>query len=173
MKRDLWIQAGHAALRIAAPFCLTVLLMALLYLPTPRFVLTMGAPAIALCYVYHHAVHQPGLMPYSLAFLAGLLADLWAGGPIGGNALLCFAVAALVVPQERFFRSHTFPTIWAIFILLCLGWLVAQWIFLSLYYWRPLPLGALVLQAILAIALYPPLSRLYAYFGRWITGERP
>ncbi|GAB4145821.1 MAG: hypothetical protein Tsb0016_15950 [Sphingomonadales bacterium] len=171
MKRDLWLQAGQTGWRVLAPFLLAVTVMAMAYLPSPEFILAMCGPAVALAYVYHQGVHQPALLPYPLAFLAGLLADFWAGGPVGANALLCFLLAALVVPQERFFRSVTFPTIWAIFALLCLGWLVAQWLYLSLYYWRPLAPWALIGQAVLAFLLFAPLSRLFAVFNAWVAGE--
>lgn len=165
----VWLRQLDAQLRSILP--LATALMALLFdvlpLPVPGF---EGASSFSiLCVVYFWSLYRPELFTPGAAFLTGLIYDALSGLPLGLSSLSLLLVRHFMVSQQRFFLTRPFPVIWACFILLAPPVVLLRWLIACLWWGHLFPLGPLVFELVVTLALYPPISWLLG----WVHNRVP
>lgn len=112
-------------------------------------------PPLAFISLFYWSAHRPDLFPPSVAFFVGLLNDIVSGGILGLSALL-FTLANRFIWQHRgLFAGHSFFLLWAGFSLSTGIFFVVQWSLLSLFNFQIQPFFPALVQAVLAIILFP------------------
>jgi rod shape-determining protein MreD len=147
-----------------APLVLCLALLFLTILPYQVPFLHMVTPSFALIGVYFFTVKQPELMPMGAAFLLGIIPDLWSGGPPGIQALMLILTRIFLIDQRRFIVGRSILVAWLAFGLVALLWGFFSWILASLYLGHALNLVPVIVQVLITIAIYPPMS---SFFG-WL-----
>jgi rod shape-determining protein MreD len=145
---DLW-------LRIAVPTATALLMTLLSVCAWPLPYLGPVMPPLAFIALYYWATHRPDLFPPSIAFILGLLNDIINGLPMGISAFLFTLAHQIIWRQRRFFSGHSFIMLWSGFALAALTLMVAQWALMALVCWQITPLLPILVQAALAIILFP------------------
>jgi len=141
--------------------CLVLLLLlaaAPLGLPQQAILL----PALALNGVFFWSLFRPASMTPPMVFGIGLLLDLLAYLPLGLGVLTLLGVHGLTIHFRRFLTRHGFMLVWTTFLLMATGASALTWLLSSVLALRWLPAAPVVLQAMLAVALYPVLATLFA-----------
>jgi len=153
-------------LRSMIPGLLLLLCVFVAALPTglPQF--ADVTPFLSLMAVYYWGIYRPDLLPAVVVFMGGLVQDVVTGGPIGLMALVLILVHAVGVSQRRFFLGKSFPVEWWGFGLVTLGAGVVAWIVASLYFVALLDPKSIAVQALLTIAVYPLVTRLFTQASR-------
>jgi rod shape-determining protein MreD len=150
----LWQRLDHGA-RLFLPLAVTraFVLFGVIAWPLPYY--GQVAPPLALIAVYYWAIHRPDLFRPGMAFLVGLLNDVLHSYPLGLSALIFVGTHHLVYSQRRFFAGHSFFMMWWGFALTILIVMLAEWALLCLIRWQMLPFMPAILQAVLAIVIFP------------------
>ena len=111
-RERLHFVTGHW--RYAVPAIASVIAIGLMAVPI--FTPAPSVPHLALLVVYVWAAFQPTMMPPWLAFMLGLLADLWLALPLGTNATLLPLLALIAGFVERRFGHRPFLFDWLLVI---------------------------------------------------------
>ncbi len=111
----------HHWARSLIPVTLSLLLVLVAILPLPVPYYSVVAPALPLMAVYYWSVYRPDLMPHVAVFIIGLLVDIFAGTPIGVNALVLLLVQVVVAAQRRLLVGKSFWMLWLGFLLVAPG----------------------------------------------------
>lgn len=152
--------------RNLAPGAMTVALLLASATPAPLPGFAPTAPALALPAVFYWTIHRPDLLrPWAL-FVIGLLQDLLAGGPLGVSSLILAATHWILLNQRRLFLAGTFIFMWFGFALTVFCALGAQWLIYVVANAAVLPIQAPVFQALLTLALFPPLAWMFTLVHR-------
>jgi rod shape-determining protein MreD len=101
-----------------------------------------------------------------MAFAIGLLNDTVNFLPLGLTALLFTGAHQLVLSQRRFFAGHSFFMMWLGFILTAVTVMFGEWTLLCLMRWQWVPFVPVLMQFILAIALFPLPCQLFIRIQR-------
>jgi rod shape-determining protein MreD len=125
-------------------------------------------PPLALMAVFHWGIYRPDLLPGPLAFVLGLLQDVLSGGPLGMWAAVFLLVLVVTASQRRFFLGKMFVVEWLGFALVTPVVFIALWVIGSIYIGAIVDPGALLVQALLAVAFYPGLSWLMSTVRRMV-----
>jgi rod shape-determining protein MreD len=125
-------------------------------------------PPLALMAVFHWGIFRPDLLPGPLAFVLGLLQDILSGGPLGMWAIVFLLVLVVTASQRRFFLGKMFVVEWLGFALVVPVVYLSIWIIGSIYIGAIVDPGALFVQGLLAVALYPALSWLMSIVRRMV-----
>jgi len=154
MLTTVWQRLDQGA-RLALPFVTALIftLISAITLPLPWF--GEVAPPLALIAVYYWAIHRPDLFWPSMAFGIGFLNDVVHFLPLGLSALIFVAAHHLVLTQRRFFVGHAFFMLWWGFALTMLIVMLATWGLQSAIRWQLVPFLPVVVQALLAIIIFP------------------
>ncbi|MBL8702332.1 MAG: rod shape-determining protein MreD [Alphaproteobacteria bacterium] len=162
------LQRLDTKLRHAVPGLLTLAFVILSVAPlrVPDYALI--APGLVLIALFYWTVHRPDLLHPWHACVLGLFDDILSGTPIGINGLVLTLVHWAVTSQHTFFRGKSFAVIWLAFALLAPA-AIALIALLSFVAARAMidPVVLLV-QALLTIALYPPLAWLLGRAQRFL-----
>ncbi|MFZ5610373.1 MAG: rod shape-determining protein MreD [Pseudomonadota bacterium] len=163
-----FIQSGTMALgwRLWLPALITLLLMAVLHVPTPDQALTRIGPAVPLMFTYYWVIQRPRAAPLLLVFFIALLGDLWCEGVVGITVLLALFLRLTLAPHQEAFRVAPFVLRWLAFAVILVLLFMAKWMLLSLLEWHWIAARDLLFQAVVTIALYPLFNRLYALIDR-------
>lgn len=157
MTLTFWQRVDKAG-RNLAPFAVTVMLVLLGLVPLPIPDYQPVAPLLAAAAVFYWTIHRPDLMRPGPAFAIGLLQDLLTGGPLGVNALLLVLLHAAVLNQRRVLLASTFSLMWFGFVLVMMGVACIQWLAFSALNATLLPFGPALFEALLTVALFPPVA---------------
>ena len=157
------------AARASFPVSFTMLLMLLAAVPFGFAGQAALIPAVATISVYFWTLFRPASMPPVVVFPIGLLLDLLGYLPIGVGVICLLAVHGFSLRWQRFLARQSFALTWIAFsgfaaFSAALGWGLA-----SLLGLRLLPAGSALLQAAVAIALYPALAVLFIRAHRSIA----
>lgn len=147
-----------------APLVLCLALLFLTILPYQVPFLHMVTPSFALIGVFFWTVRQPELMPVAAAFIMGIIPDLWSGGPPGVQALMLILTRIFLIGQRRFIFGRSILVVWLAFGLVALLWGFLSWILASLYLGHALSLVPVIVQVLITIAIYPPMSSFFGWF---------
>jgi rod shape-determining protein MreD len=123
-------------------------------------------PFLSLMAVYYWSIYRPELMPAIVVFAAGLVQDVVTGSPIGLMALVLILVHGVGVSQRWFFLGKSFSVEWWGFGLVTLAAAMVAWILASLYFVMLLDPKSIAVQALLTVAVYPLVTRLFTRASR-------
>lgn len=163
-RERLHFVTGHW--RYAVPAVASVIAIGLMAVPV--FTPTPSIPHLALLVVYIWAAFQPTMMPPWLAFLLGLLADLWLALPLGINATLLPLLALVASFVERRFGHRPFIVDWLLVVPVVLLYqlLAAQLVGFAR---GPVPWLPLLVQVATTVLAYPIVALACARVQqRWI-----
>lgn len=161
--RAPFLQRVDTWLKQALPGLLTLLLVLLSVAPLRLPDYAAVTPGLVLISVFYWTVHRPDLFRPLHACILGLLDDVLSGSALGVNAMVLVVVQWSVVAQHRFFVGKGFALVWSVFGVVA-PLAIALTAMLSLLAARVAPDPAIVLvQALLTIALYPPVA--------WLLGR--
>jgi len=164
-KAPFSVRLGRA-LRSTIPGLLLLLCIFVAALPTgvPQF--ADVTPFLSLMAVYYWSIYRPDLMPIYVVFAAGLVQDVVSGTPIGLMALVLVLVHGVGVSQRRVFLGKSFPVEWWGFGLVTLGAGIVAWVLASVYFAFLIDPKSVAVQALLTIAVYPLVTRLFLRAAR-------
>ncbi len=145
----------HHWARSLIPVTLSLLLVLVAILPLPVPYYSVVAPALPLMAVYYWSVYRPDLMPHVAVFIIGLLVDIFAGTPIGVNALVLLLVQVVVAAQRRFLVGKSFWMLWLGFLLVAPGALALTWLLISALAWTLVAPVAILFQLLVTMGVFP------------------
>lgn len=144
-----------ALARALLPAATTALLLVLAPVP---FALPGLVAAVALPPVYFWSVFRPSAMSPPAAFGLGLLLDLLTLGPFGAGALTLLLTHGLAVRWRGFLARQSFLVVWLVFCGFAAALAGLGWVLQALLAWQVPPLVPGMVQAGLAIGLYPAIA---------------
>lgn len=161
MKGGLLQQVDHLV-RQLLPTSLVLLLALLQAVPwrIPQF--ANVAPMLPMIGVYYWSLYRPDLMVASVAFGTGIVNDIVIGGPIGLSSLVFLTIQGMTASQRRFFHGKSFLVVWAGFALLAAGGVLIQLVCSAVIFNRTPLAGALLVEYMMTICLYPLPSWLFS-----------
>jgi rod shape-determining protein MreD len=153
--------------RLAVPAI--AVLMSLYVMAAPIWMPALVMPQLALLAVLTWAIRRPDLMRVGVAFLLGLVQDLWFAGPVGVEACLFALLTILLAGQQLVFITRPFNFEWAAVSLLILVhqlvvWLMGRWLWPG-----TIDLVPLLLQGAVTIAIYPAIVWIHARLQRKVV----
>lgn len=148
-------QRLEQTMRQILPFVITVLLALLAAVPWPLPQLNAVTPPLALISVYYWSIHRPDLFGGISAFLIGLMVDALTGMPFGVHAFCFVGIHALCQRQRHLFVNHSFFILWFGFVIAIAAVALVQWLMVSVLGGQLLPIGAVLVQSLLAVLLFP------------------
>ncbi|MDE3114693.1 MAG: hypothetical protein KGL26_03745 [Pseudomonadota bacterium] len=154
----------------ATPFFCGVVAVALVNVPVSLLGGQVPSALLALMPVYFWCLVRPDLMPPAIAFLIGVLQDLFSGGPPGVWAV-SFVTAYALVDRER----DSFAGLSGVGAILgfAAAMLVAAgtaYVIVAIYYAGLPPVGPLVVQISLSVLVYVPAAFVLGWLHRHFVG---
>lgn len=141
--------------KAAAPTLLGIFGVIILALPIRFFDGAVPTPIIPLVIVFFWSIYGPNYLPALSVFLIGLLQDLLTGGPLGLWAGVYLVAQFVVMSQRSYFMGREQKVVWLGFALVAVGASVILWLVMSLMSGVLLPAGALLLQMLATVMIYP------------------
>ena len=136
---DNWLETLHFGLQKSMPFFVTFVLVA----------------------------RQGRIGSYLLAFLVGLVMDVYSSSPMGINIFALLLFTLLIRHLRRYLLSISFQSNWLLFAFLGLIFMLLKWSLLMLYYGRFLSLSEALLSFLATVMFYP----LIVYVNVWIQNK--
>lgn len=155
--------------RQAFPTGCTVLLMLLVQARLGFAGQAALLPAVTLICVFVWSLFRPVAMPPPVVFVIGLLLDLWGYLPLGVGPLTLLAVHGLVLRWRRMLTPRGFLSVWLAFAAFSVGTAGLSWLLTAALSFQLLPLGPVLFEALLAVALYPALAVLFIRAHRTVA----
>ena len=122
-------------------------------------------PMFALISIYYWNTVYVGALPFTFLFLLGLLEDTLTGLPLGVSSFVNLVFALMLMRERKNFGKTMFGTMWLGFVSLCLFAVVLQWVIMSIYLGKFLPVAGHLLQWVATCLAYPlvhlALTRIY------------
>ncbi len=119
-------------IRIMLAYVLIMVLFTLNIVALPHPFSEFAQIPLFLISVYYWAIYRPTLLPGFVVFVAGLLLDIFGGGPLGVNALIFSFVYWIVTDQRGFLVGQSFMMIWFGFGLLNAAVILLKWFIFGL-----------------------------------------
>jgi rod shape-determining protein MreD len=157
------------AARHGFPAGCTALLMLLAEVPFGIAEQAAMLSAITLACIYFWSLYRPDAMPPPVVFLIGILFDLLGYLPLGVGPLTLLAVHGLVVRWRHRLALQGFVAGWLVFALFACGASALCWMLAVALSFQLLPLAPALLEALLAVALYPALTVLFLRAHRTVA----
>lgn len=126
-------------------------------------------PSFLLMSLFHWTLYRPEHFSYLAAFAIGLLFDLLTTAPgatIGVTPLVLLVARCAVLSSRRSFVGRSFPFVWFGFALLAAAVALASWAMTSVLALSFLDPRRFAFQAVLTVALFPPIDWLFARLQR-------
>jgi rod shape-determining protein MreD len=155
--------------RHAFPVSCTLILMLLTETPLGIVDQPELLPAVTLACVYFWSLFRPAAMPPPVVFLIGVVLDLLGYLPLGVGALTLLAVHGFAVRWRLLLTRQSFLAVWLMFGGFAAGAAALTWVLTAVLYFRLLPLGPALFQAVLTTALYPALAVLFVRAHRSVA----
>jgi len=163
---DLAWQKLEQFLRHAAPSLATFLLVFLSVTPLPIPSYGAVAPALPMIAIYYWATHRPDLLPFTVVFVAGLLLDILAGGPLGLHSFVFLICHFLVVTQRRLLVGQPFLFLWCGFVVVQLLATFLEWMAFGIYANDIQSIGPVLISGMITMALFPMIAWLLLQMQR-------
>lgn len=163
---DLAWQKLEQFLRHAAPSLATFLLVFLSVTPLPIPSYGAVAPALPMIAIYYWATHRPDLLPFTVVFVAGLLLDILAGGPLGLHSFVFLICHFLVVTQRRLLVGQPFLFLWCGFVVVQLLATFLEWMAFGIYANDIQSIGPALISGMITMALFPMIAWLLLQMQR-------
>jgi rod shape-determining protein MreD len=165
--------AGNLPARVLAsltPALLAAAAVVLVNLPVSFTGGLMPAPVLTLVPIYFWALARPDLMPPYAVLLLGLAEDLMSGGPPGIWATGFLVAYALAESQREMFAGLEGPGAVLGFAAAMFTAAGTAYLLVSLVYWRPAPLAAMLLESAVTVLFYPFIAALLGGVHRKFVG---
>ena len=130
------------------------------------------APDVVLAAVFFWAIFGPQFLPAWAVFALGLTQDFATGAPIGFWALVYLLAYGLSLSQRVFFFGRTVRGVWLGFVIVALITALITWIAASTYFARWLPIGPILMQAAVSIAVFPIVAKAFFFVRGFLTTAR-
>lgn len=174
IEQDLTFRNAENAGRLMVPHLLLLALLLLNVVALPLLPTGAVKPQFVLMAVYYWAIYRPTLLPPSFCFMIGLLMDVLSGMPPGINALVLVMTQWLVRDQRRFMMGQPYSTIWAVFGLVSVLAICAQWGMYGLVHMHWSPLLPVLSGALISLFLFPFITLLLVAAHRMLpVASRP
>lgn len=154
------------------PLVLTLVAILLAMAPLNLFQGYAPAPDIVLAAVFFWAIFGPQFLPAWAVFVLGLTQDFATGAPIGFWALIYLLAYGFSLSQRVFFFGRTVRGVWLGFVVVAFVTAFATWIAGSTYFMRWLPLGPILLQAVVSVAVFPLVAKAFFFVRGFLTTAR-
>jgi rod shape-determining protein MreD len=161
--RQLWYSVPLIITALALVLALAPLDLSRGYLP---------APDIVLASVFFWAIFGPAFLPAWAVFALGIAQDLATGAPIGFWALIYLLAYGFSLSQRVFFFGRTLPGAWIGFAMVALLTAVVTWFAGSTYFMRWLQPEPIFLQALVSIAVFPLVAKVFFFVRGYLTTAR-
>ena len=147
------------------PAVLTAAMVVLAAIPLRIPGMPQLMPVFALINIYYWDTFVPGMLPYLFLFALGLLEDTLTGLPLGLSSFLNIVFALLLLRERKNVGKAVFGAVWLGFVSLSFIVFGLEWLIMSIYTARLLPVTAHLLQWLATCFAYPPvhllLTRVY------------
>lgn len=101
-------------------------LLAQIFELLPNHVLSGVMPFLGAGVVFYWSLFRPTYMPFWLAFLLGLISDVFFSPLLGLHALIYMLIRQVGVAQRRYLSMRNFTTLWMTFSLMMIGVFIIQ-----------------------------------------------
>jgi rod shape-determining protein MreD len=145
------------------PFLVSFALVVLTAVPTRLPGFAQIAPSWPMMGIFYWSIYRPDLMPFWVAFLIGVLADIVADTPLGISSLIFLMIRGIVVNQRRFFLTNAFPMSWAAFAVIAIGAIGLNWVLFAMLQGHAVDPQILLWQYVLLMGLFPLVTVIMAY----------
>ena len=162
----------HSLVYACIPPFFALLLALVCVMPKQALGLSYFAPPLVLAPLFFWGLEHPRDMPYGFVFALGLLVDAVEGQPMGFSSLYFLLFFVAVAALRRYAVQEGFVVKWASFGLLALVFSLLGWLVFGLLHDRFTPVLPVVLQAGLAVCIYPLLHRLFVGWQGYATQRR-
>ncbi len=105
--------------------------------------------------IYYWCIFYPGTLPYLFLFCLGVLHDTLVGTPLGFSSFIYIVFAFWLSRKRRTLRTAAFSAIWLGFIIYSGGIFLLEWLIISVYSGKLLPLKELTVLWCLSGISYP------------------
>lgn len=129
-------------------------------------------PLLPIMPMFYWGMVQARDMPYWFVFSVGLVMDAVTGLPLGLTSLLFILFLLMVHAQRKYFQKEAFVIKWAYFAAMLAAACAANWVGLSFFLQHGKPLGAVLLQWLFTLCLYPLFHRSFEGLHDYIHGRR-
>ena len=161
MKED-WQEITFNRFYAVLPFLVSVLLVALSYLPLKSSLADNARPAIGLMCVYFWLIYRADLFNLGIVFLFGVFCGVLSSAPFGCTLLSFLVMYLLVTSLIKYLNGRLFVVLWvgiAVLLLICL---LVQWLTASVFHGQLLPIVPLLFSYMVSLAFYPIVSGINA-----------
>jgi rod shape-determining protein MreD len=167
LTRDERLELALRSWRLAMPAI--AVLLSLYIMAAPVWLIAPVMPQLAVAGVLTWTIRRPDLMRVGIAFLLGLIQDLWLAGPLGVEACLFALLVVLVGSQQLVFAVRPFRFEWLMVAIIVAGHQLCVWL-LGVWLWAgKIQLLPLLLQGAATVALYPAIVWLNARLQRKVV----
>jgi rod shape-determining protein MreD len=105
--------------------------------------------------LYYWSVYRPSLIPPWMAFVAGIIADMAGGMPLGINAAIFLMAQWIITDQRRFLMAQPFVVVWFVFLFVLAFAACAGWILFGVTGGGWAPVKPLFYSSVLGMILFP------------------
>ena len=154
------------------PLLITLVAILLAMAPLNLFQGYAPAPDLVLASVFFWAIFGPQFLPAWAVFALGLTQDLATGAPMGFWALIYLLAYGLSLSQRVFFFGRTVRGVWLGFVIIAFVTALITWVAASTYFARWLPIGPIMLQAAVSIAVFPLAAKAFFFVRGFLTTAR-
>lgn len=143
------------AARVSFPTVTTAMVLLVLAMPLGLPGQAQWQHACALCCVFFWSLFRPASMPPLAVLVLGVLADLLAYAPLGTTVLIWLIAHGLAMRWRRGLTRLGFVLVWFAFVSVAILAAVLEWSATSLLSFTFLPMRDALLEAAIAIGVYP------------------
>jgi rod shape-determining protein MreD len=167
LTRDERLELILRSWRLAVPAL--AILVSIYIMTAPVWLPSPVLPQLALLGVITWSIRRPDLVRVGIAFLLGLIQDLWLAGPIGVEACLFGLISVLLASQQLVFVTRPFRFEWLSVAIIILMHQLMVWLF-GMWLWsNAITLLPLLAQGVITVALYPVIVWIHGRLQRKIV----
>jgi len=160
------MQSIFFRIRLLLPYLFSMVLVLLSSLPVGITGLEAFRPMVVVMLIFDTTIYRPYFLGYWFLFFLGMLLDVATGQPLGLSSLILIVLRALLLSVRGKYVRVSFHIVWVQFILWLTLVSTGEWIILSMYYERLLPLGFAFMQFLMSILAYPIFHQSFLWVSR-------
>ena len=161
MKED-WREIAGSWFYRGMPLLVSTVLVLFSFLPLKSEIADNARPAVGLKCAYFWLVYRPDLFNLPVVFVLGMIADAASAVPFGAGLTAMLVMYLLVTNLIRYLNGRIFIVLWIGIAALLPVCLLTEWMLLSFYHERALPLSLLFFSYLTSLACYPLVGGLNA-----------
>lgn len=157
---------------LSLPLIVTIVATLAMMAPMNLMPRWLPSPDLILIAVFYWAISGPAFLPAWAVLLLGLIQDFLTGAPPGFWASIYLFAYGFTLSQRVFFKGRTGLGAWIGFAIVAAFAAVVTWVLGSIVYTRWLPPTQIYMQALVSIACYWPVSKVFGLMRRTLTTAR-